>query len=359
MLLMTQAITVGMKTYSYTVKQYSSDFQNDCLQNKPDGHTNAECQDFLRSDKATGTRLAWASFFSLSADPKYFQYISTIQDDNLCCGFGPPLRCYNDTRGLPLNRPIENLDGLYKRRRVTCGETPRYFPEQDNCLHYFDKNSVPPVIGGCQYDMALGNCVDNDAAIFNSYGCASYMEDFVATFVGPQALLLMGSSGMNILSMIISCCMLWKRKNSDVFPDFLHEHLDDEKGKPKRIVVYDRIKDNVKVVPQADILYARGFLPRPGEEVESKEEDGEGEGDIEMAVDDANAAAISKGVEGSAKAGNNGESGSKKSVKPSTSSTPSTKPTTPSTKPVDGSEKDPNIAGSKKSLSKKGDEENV
>ena len=222
---MTQAITVGIKCYSYTLKIYSPAFQNDCLQNKPDEHTHEECLSYLRHDSTTGMRLAWASFFSLSDDPKYYQYISTLQDDNLCCGFGPPLRCVNDTRKPPPDRPLEDLDRLYARRRVTCGETARYYPQQDNCLHYFDPNTIPQIVGGCEYDMAVGNCVDDDAVLFNSYGCANYMEDFVASFVGPQALLLMGSSGMNILSMIVSCCMLWKRKNSDVFPDFIHEKV--------------------------------------------------------------------------------------------------------------------------------------
>lgn len=53
--------------------------------------------------------------------------------------------------------------------------------------------------------------------------------------------------------------------------------MDDDKGKPKKIIVYDRIKDNVIVRPQADILYARGFLPRPGMQApEEKEGDPSG-----------------------------------------------------------------------------------
>lgn len=222
---MTQAITVGLKCYSYTIKAHDPLFQNDCLQHIPDEHTNEECLDYLRSDKSTGLRLAWASFFSLSNDPKYYQYLSTLQDENLCCGFGPPLRCYNDTRPLPLNRPTDDLNSLYKRRRVTCGETARYYPQQSNCLHYFNPNSIPQIIGGCEYDMAVGNCVDDDAKIFNSYGCANYLEDFIATFVGPQSVMLVGSSAMNIISMLLSCCMLWKRKDSDVFPDFTRDKV--------------------------------------------------------------------------------------------------------------------------------------
>ena len=222
---MTQAITVGIQCFSYTVKLYSEELQADCLLHAPEDHTNDECLSYFRDDRTTGFRLAWASFYSLSGDPAYYQRISTIQDENLCCGFGAPLRCYNDTRGLPPDRPLENLRPIYAKRRVTCGETVRYYPEQGNCLHFSDPNTFPKIVGGCEYDMAVGICVDDDAAQFNSFGCASFFEDYVAAFVGPQALLLMGSSGMNILSMIVSCCMLWKRKNSDVFPDFIHEKV--------------------------------------------------------------------------------------------------------------------------------------
>lgn len=279
---MSQAITVGLRCYNYSVKVFSPELQNDCLQNAPEIYSHDECLYYMRHDSTVGMRLAWASFYSLSGDPTYYQYLSVIQEENLCCGFGPPLRCLNDTRKPPPDRPLDNLDSIFTKRRVTCGETSRYYPQQDNCLHYFDPNTIPQIIGGCEYDMALGNCVDNDAAAFNSFGCANFLEDYVATFVGPPALLIIGSSGMNILSMLISCCLIWKRKDSDVFPDFIHEKTIDDWGKQKKIIVYEKIRDNVMVVPQPDILYARGFLPRPGEERESLEDADEGE--VELPV---------------------------------------------------------------------------
>lgn len=222
---MSQAVTVGITCFDFTVKTFSDTFQHDCLRNTPQENDYDTCVSYLRSDKMTGLRLAWASFFSLSGDPKYYQYLSTIQDENLCCGFGPPLRCRNDTRPYPPNRPLDFIDSIYARRRVTCGEHVLYYPRQSNCLHFFDPNVIPQIVGGCEYDMAVGICVDNDAARFNTYGCANYMEDFVASFVAPQALLLIGSSAMNALSILISCCLLWKRKDSDVFPDFIHEKV--------------------------------------------------------------------------------------------------------------------------------------
>jgi hypothetical protein len=74
-----------------------------------------------------------------------------------------------------------------------------------------------------------------------------------------------------INSMLICCCMLWKRKEYDVFPDYINNQT---KVNP-RFANYAKIKDNVVVVPVKDFIYEKGFLPDPNKKRKKKRNDGE------------------------------------------------------------------------------------
>lgn len=282
-LLMAVAINTGLTCLASTVSEYSLALEADCLLNKPKFYSSEACLSYFRADKTAGLRLVWSSFFTLApSDPKYYQYLSALQDNNLCCGFGPPLNCINDTRPFPVDRPLGFVDAKYLKRRLTCGDHVKYYMREAACLQYFDPDSIPQIIGGCEYDMGVGDCVNYDAKDFNAYGCADKLDQWIIDQVAPSALFLLGSSAINMLTMLISCCMLWKRKDSDVFPDFISENkFTDDKDKPARIIVYDRIKDNVVVKPQPDILYKRGFLLPPGSELTERADGDEEQGDID------------------------------------------------------------------------------
>lgn len=71
--------------------------------------------------------------------------------------------------------------------------------------------------------------------------------------------------------MLICCCMLWKRKEYDVFPDYINNQT---KVNP-RFANYAKIKDNVVVVPVKDFIYEKGFLPDPNKKRKKKRNDGE------------------------------------------------------------------------------------
>ena len=60
--------------------------------------------------------------------------------------------------------------------------------------------------------MGLGSCIEKDIED-TSMGCASQMEDYMVSLIAPHAV-------SNILAMLIFCCMIWKRKEQDVFPAF-------------------------------------------------------------------------------------------------------------------------------------------
>lgn len=82
--------------------------------------------------------------------------------------------------------------------------------------YYF---SDPPIVGGCKYDMGVGYCltVNIDGSMI---GCASAVEDYSVTLITPHVPLLMICAAVHALFMLYTCCMWWKRKESDVFPEF-------------------------------------------------------------------------------------------------------------------------------------------
>lgn len=53
-----------------------------------------DCLGYIRSDRYAGMMLVWRSYVNLSLDyTKYYQRLVTIEQDGVCCGFGPPTRC--------------------------------------------------------------------------------------------------------------------------------------------------------------------------------------------------------------------------------------------------------------------------
>jgi hypothetical protein len=223
-LIMTQVITLGLKCYEPTISPFDSALEADCLRHSPEIYSTEECNLYLFSERIAGFRLGWAGLFSRIKNADYYQTITTFENDNLCCGFGPPLRCVNDSRPFPSDRPMEHVMSYMLHERVVCGEKPNYYREQSNCLDYFDPNAFPPIVGGCDWDMSGGPCMEDELS-GASKGCADVFEEYVASLVGPYALILTASSGTNLLSMLLACCMYWKRKETDTFPDFVRAEL--------------------------------------------------------------------------------------------------------------------------------------
>ena len=120
------------------------------------------------------------------------------------------------------------IDSTLLQSEVQCGYYPGYYPTQDAtnpkssifCKDYY--NFAKKIVGGCSYDLGAGNCLTVDVYP-NSIGCASAIETYMISLIQPHALMLLGCSAFNMLFMITSCCMWWKRKSSDVFPEFLTE----------------------------------------------------------------------------------------------------------------------------------------
>lgn len=188
-IIFTQEISVGLNTYEPTIPIFSSDLINDCSLNSPLKYTPEECLVYWRSSRTAGFRIVWASLFTKVTKEDQFQVLSTFETTYGCCGFAAPMSCKNDSRPWPQDRPIDDMHTRYQKQRLSCGNMPGFYEKQVNCLDYYDENSLPPIIGGCQYDMGAGSCRNQEVTTF-SKGCALAVEEYVASQVQPLSVLL-------------------------------------------------------------------------------------------------------------------------------------------------------------------------
>lgn len=212
-------IDLGIKIRSYTFPEFSKALQADCLRNVPQIYSVEECTPFYNSDRTAGIRLVWASYFTKRDKKEAFQVLTSIGDGR-CCGFFQPFRCIANADKYPKDLNQAGVDGTLLAARVQCSSFPKYYPERDNCKDVEDFSTNPPTIGGCRYDLAAGNCLDVPIEA-GTYGCASYMEDWVVAKIAPHSFLLLFCAAINFLYMLLACCMWWKRKEADVFPEFM------------------------------------------------------------------------------------------------------------------------------------------
>ena len=230
---------------------FPKDLQLDCLRNQPVIYgIDGACQAYFESDRTAGMYLYWKYWYSRRADPLSFQKITLIEGDN-CCGFYSPFRCnhVNDTRPFPSNRDVTGVDPALTTQRVQCGAYPGFYPEQPDCQDLYD--IVKGIVGGCSYDHGLGYCIMNPIKP-EVVGCASRVEDTMVGVIQPIAVLTLGTVIFNVYAMLLACCMWWKRKANDVFPDI---------NLAKGGIDYNEVRDQFEVRPLTNVLVKKGFLP--------------------------------------------------------------------------------------------------
>ena len=201
---------------SYIPPVFPKDLQLDCLKNIPTLHTPKECADFLTNDRTAGFRLYWEGYYTNRAKPESFQVLATIQGA-VCCGFFAPLNCIPNKKPFPTTYSQMGILPSLLSQQVSCGPVEGYYPQTESCLDYYKSAAVVPIIGGCRYDMGVGFCMKNDVRE-ESIGCASAVEDYIGSTVAPHAAFLLLSAFINLIAMLYECCMLWKRREDDIFP---------------------------------------------------------------------------------------------------------------------------------------------
>jgi hypothetical protein len=246
-------IYLGYTVLQYTYPLFPKILQLDCLLYKPQIYSEDACAAYINSDRVSGFRLFWAYYFTDRHNVASFQVISNLEGD-LCCGFFAPSSCIPNTNPFPADRVLDEISSDLTAQRVTCGPIETYYPNTDQCLHYFDIGNG--IIGGCDYDMGLGYCLDRTVEA-SSTGCASTVEDYMALQIEGPGILLMGLTIFNIWAMLLQCCVWWKRKESDVFPKFEVDMGTDPRTN------FNLVPDQFEVRPKFETLARQKFLPMP------------------------------------------------------------------------------------------------
>lgn len=197
-IIFTQEIMIGLKTYEPTISIFPSELMDDCTQNTPLVYSHEECLVYWRSDRTAGFRIVWSSLFTEVNDQENFHVLSTFERENGCCGFASPMSCESDDRPWPSEHPIDAMRTRFQKQRLSCGNMPGFYEQQKNCLDFFDENSLPPIVGGCRYDMGAGSCRTAEVTTF-SKGCALAVEEYLASVVQPMSVFLIILSSITFL----------------------------------------------------------------------------------------------------------------------------------------------------------------
>jgi hypothetical protein len=162
-------------------------------------------------------RLFWSRHYNERSQKLSRQVITTIQDD-ICCGFYAPLNCININGSFPSDRSTEGVPKRILHQRLSCGTYPGFYPQSGQCSDYIDNNAANLVVGGCDWDQAIGYCVD-EVLTASTRGCLYYAEVYMDGLIIYPSIALIVSSILNFISIIYTCCLYGKRKRNDVFPD--------------------------------------------------------------------------------------------------------------------------------------------
>jgi hypothetical protein len=247
-------VYLGNIVGTYTYPHFPKDLQIDCLTNKPLVYGEAACNEYFDSDRVSGMRLYWLYYFTTALDDRVsYQRITSLEGDT-CCGFFAPMQCRPQSIAFPEDRVLRGIDEDFISNRVNCGPVEYFYPLTDVCSAYADITAG--IIGGCNYDYGLGYCLDVEVDD-ESLGCASNVEDFMAGSISFPGTIVLGLGFINLIAMLLACCVWWKRKESDVFPAVKVDMGENPKFN------FHVVKDQFTVKPAANVLAKKNFLPMP------------------------------------------------------------------------------------------------
>lgn len=214
---------LGGSLLAETHDAFPMGMRQECQRNFPNPALYApeECAEYWDHDRTAGVRLVWLDWVSRgSVDPNYLQTVLQLQDAYECCGFGPPLRCVTNTNPFPESFDMSEIDSPWLEIRQECRRR-EWYPETWDCQHIVDPNAVVLEVGGCHYDNPIGECRDLPVMSETS-GCADAMEQILVGKISTLAYALVFMTSLQAVSISIACCYCWKRRATDVLPDFLH-----------------------------------------------------------------------------------------------------------------------------------------
>ena len=210
-----------------------------------------ECKRYYKSDRVAGLRLFWAGLFTQVNERDEFSIMLQIQKSIDCCGFYAPLRCEPIPDPYPDNLPLDYVDPQYTDQILECGPEPLYYEAQpsNGCIDL--KDPITKELAGCKYDMGAGDCFNNEVTA-DSTGCVQAIEDYIVGLITLHILVILYAAIFNYCGMYMQCCMWWKRKREDAFPNIFAE--------VRAEFDYHSVKHQFEVIAEPGLLTKRGYL---------------------------------------------------------------------------------------------------
>lgn len=129
-------LALASEMATYLIPHFPKDLQVDCLRTGSLLYTPEECAPYFQSERVAGMRLVWSSYYSNKKDKTQNQVLSQLEAS--CCGFFAPSGCIPNENSFPSDRDTEGIRSVYLEQRVKCGAYKTFYPEQGDCISYYD-----------------------------------------------------------------------------------------------------------------------------------------------------------------------------------------------------------------------------
>ena len=218
---------------AYLTPDYDANDRAECL--SMDGRYNLNypemCPDYYASDRYARMKLAWiGKFLSAMVDSAEYTDLKNIQIVAGCCGFGLPNTCLTDLNPYPSGVLFDTVPAEWLEGRTLCDAEVDDFvwyvaagTGVFKCDHYIDPTIADPILGGCEYEMPIGECMNQDPSLsgFEFKGCANAFEDELDANVGAMTAIVTLCNLFFLISATFACCHCWKRKETDILPNYV------------------------------------------------------------------------------------------------------------------------------------------
>lgn len=222
---------------AYTVSDISASDRNDCMSITPryEGGYPDICNTYYFSERYAKFHLAWVGkFHQAMVDPEQYTALMIEQISGSCCGYGLPGTCIENENPYPSDLLMTSIPPEWQTQVTRCnaevcvGENCYDWYVMSGtgameCDHYIDLSVADPILGGCEYEMPIGECMNSDPATigFDFRGCAATYEDSINLVVAGYASSFMSAALLAFISATFACCHCWKRKETDILPNYI------------------------------------------------------------------------------------------------------------------------------------------
>lgn len=210
-------LIISVTLFVAVTPTYSKGFANECMQRPSvDGPPiSTRCMGYFTDLGNIRLFRLWLTLYTGSTTDKAKRaMLLHFEDDNFCCGWGPPLQCMNTLGGnfsdyapelLLSDRPV--LEALNR-----CSRHLGWYQRNTDMCRIVDDNGF----AGCPYMFSNSKTCEQLTTL--RPGCAGFFQEAYMSKFRTYGLVAVGAAFIQIMTMVMSCCYCFKRKYTDVLP---------------------------------------------------------------------------------------------------------------------------------------------